>query len=434
MKKLLLLLLITLGASSNACAEDLIDLIKGDYTAKADSMEHCFIENFMDKTKGTFWSTPKNVENSSQYIYWQQAHAIDVIIYAFNRLKETDTDKANTYRTYIRSWVSNYANNYHGRTFENPYTDDMVWIGLTLTHIAEALGSQAYYRLAKNLYDQHIITRAIVDDKGFRLPWNWDKNDDGTYKDQNGNACTNGPAALLSAILYQKYGDESYLDNAIALYDYMIANICKSDGRVEEPPLTYTQGAFGEACRLLYHITGKAQYRTKAYLYISYAFNNGRCTNNGLLRHEGESMDQSIFKSVLIPYACNFVLDEKMMKSQRKAILKKMQTNAEALAENLDWEQYPNMYCPYYWGEAYDYNSGKYASMGAMTSGASLFENVARMQLGIIKAHEEALGIENITNEGNSRYDNTTYNLAGQKVADSYKGIVIRNNKKYINR
>ncbi len=432
MQKLLLLLLMTLGAWSNACAQELVDLIEGDYTAKADSIEHCFIENFMNKQKGTFWSTPKDAERSSGNIYWQQAHAMDVIVYAYNRLKETDKEKANTYRNYMRSWVTNYANNYHGRTFENPYTDDMVWIGLTLTHIAEAIGSETYYKQAKSLYDKYIITRAIIDDKGFRLPWNWDKNADGTYKDQNGNACTNGPASLLSAILYQKYGEQSYLDNAIALYDYMVANICKTDGRVEEPPLTYTQGAFGEACRLLYHITGKAQYRSKAYQYISYAFTSGRCTHDGILRHEGESMDQSIFKSVLIPYACNFVLDEKMLKTNRKAVMLKMQSNAEALAENLDWEQYPKMYCPYYWGEPYDYNSGKYASMGAMTSGASLFENVARMHLGLIKVNEEALGIENVTSGNNSRYDNATYNLAGQKVDDSYKGIVIRNNKKYI--
>ena len=34
-------------------------------------------------------------------------------------------------------------------------------------------------------------------------------------------------------------------------------------------------------------------------------------------------------------------------------------------------------YGPYYWGEAYD--SSEAASMGAMASGASLLENVARM-------------------------------------------------------
>ncbi len=430
MKKTTILLYLICGFWSTLCAQDLTKYIKGDYNAKADSLEFCYINNFMDKTKGTFWSTPKNIENSSQYIYWQQAHAIDVIVYAYERIKESDPNKSAIYKNYIRKWVTNYANNYHGKTFENPYTDDMIWIGLTLTHISEALEDDSYFKKAKDLYDKHIITRAITDDRGFRLPWNWDKNADGSYKDQTGNACTNGPASLLAAKLYDKYGEENYLQNSKDFYSYMQKHISKSDGRVEEPPLTYTQGAFGEACRLLYHITGEAQYRSKAYQYINYAFTDGRCTHNGLLRHEGESMDQSIFKAVLIPYACNFVLDEKFTLTQRLNILKKMQSNAEALWKNLDKERYPQMYCPFYWGDRYDYNSGKNASMGAMTSGASLFENVARMHNELKKASEDT-AIEEIKAEENN---SQTYNLAGQVVGNNYKGIVIRNHKKYINR
>ncbi|MCS3198390.1 glycoside hydrolase family 76 protein [Bacteroides thetaiotaomicron] len=40
---------------------------------------------------------------------------------------------------------------------------------------------------------------------------------------------------------------------------------------MEEPPLTYTQGTFGEACRQLYHITQESKYMDKAKQVINYA-------------------------------------------------------------------------------------------------------------------------------------------------------------------
>ena len=50
---------------------------------------------------------------------------------------------------------------------------------------------------------------------------------------------------------YRKFGGENYLEDAKMLYKYIVGSLLKSDGRVEEPPLTYTQGTFGEACRQL---------------------------------------------------------------------------------------------------------------------------------------------------------------------------------------
>ena len=50
----------------------------------------------MNKSKGTFWSTPKDMSNESAYIYWQQAHAMDVVIYSYKRIKDTNTQLAAT--------------------------------------------------------------------------------------------------------------------------------------------------------------------------------------------------------------------------------------------------------------------------------------------------------------------------------------------------
>ena len=52
----------------------------------ADSCTYVLIEQFMDKTKGTFWVSPQNISGNSAntYIYWQQAHAIDVVYILMN--------------------------------------------------------------------------------------------------------------------------------------------------------------------------------------------------------------------------------------------------------------------------------------------------------------------------------------------------------------
>lgn len=375
MKKRILSLLMLLSATTAIMAYNatLSKLVKTDYEGKADSLTKVFIKEFMNTSKGIFWITPKGANSSNTYIYWQQAHAIDVVIYAYERnLAAGNKAQANIYKNYVSKWFQNKGNNYSGGStgFENPYTDDMCWIALTLLRMGEVFDNNNYFTTAKKLFDNAIMARAVEEEKGMWLPWN-DSEGSGP------NACTLSPACLIAAKLYMKYGTEKYLDYAEKFYTYMTNHITKSDGRVEEPPLTYTQGTFGEACRLLYHITGNFVYKNKAATYINYAFTNGRCTHNGLLRHEGTSMDQSLFKAVLIPYAVNFCLDEKMTINYRRTIVTALLKNADALWKNLDKEAYPKMYCPYYWGEAYD--SSEAASMGAMASGASLLENVARM-------------------------------------------------------
>lgn len=436
MKRLLTLafcLLAALGAW--AYADSCKNLTAGkDYSGKADSLETVLVDNFMNKTMGYFYSTPNDVEHGTTYIYWQQAHAMDVVIYAYERKKDVSKARAAVLKRYMDLWYTNHANNYHhdgsDRTgFLNPYTDDMAWISLTLMRLTEATGDQKYANTAKEVYDKYIITRATRDEKGLYLPWNWDRNADGSYVHPNGGACTNGPSCLLAAKLYQTYGDEKYLEDAKGLYNFMVKYVCQSDGRCEEPPLTYTQGTFGEACRQLYHITGSLTYKVAAAKYLRYAISStSRCCDRGLLRHEGESMDQSIFKAVLIPYLVNFALDEDCCSdSQRKEVVTFLLKNADTLWANLDKEAYPKMYCPYYWGSRYD--SSKTASMGAMVSGASLMENVARL-CNVI--NEEADGIDEMMAGDNEIMNARTYDMNGRPANEKQRGLLIRGGKKYL--
>ena len=355
-----------------------------DWAATADSCTFVLIDQFMNKEKGTFWKSPKDVSGGSFNIYWQQAHAMDVVVYSYECIKDTNPELADTYKEYFRLWFENKANNYHHNDadetgFLNPYTDDMCWICLTLIRLSEATGDATYVNTARKIYDSYIITRAWTDAKGTGLPWNNGDKD----KDKVRNACTNSPGCLVAAKLYRKFGEDKYLDDAKMLYNYMITNLLKSDGRVEDLPLTYTQGTFGEACRQLYHITKERQYMRQAELVINYTMTSDRCLSSWILRDEGTDMDQSIFKAVFVPYAVNLALDNDASDSTKKRIALFLQDNAEALWKNLDRSEYPAMYCNYYWGKMFP--SGDIASMGAQASGASLMEGIARMMSALEK-------------------------------------------------
>lgn len=340
------------------------------WAALADSCTNVLVMNFLDKSTGTFWSTPNDIERSSEYIYWQQAHAMDVLLYAAERLKESDPSRSALYLEYADKWFLNYANNYN-RTYRgegsyggffNDYTDDMAWICLTLIRITEVSGDAKYRDTAREVFDRYIWTRRITTLKGTGLPWtNYPKDQ------ENLNACTNAPSCLVAAKLYEVYKLSDYLNIAKTLFAYNIANM-PDEERVEEPPLTYTQGTFGEACRRLYHITGESDYMTKAGAVLKYALTSNRCTDSstGALRHEGTNMDQSIFKAVLIPYAVNFVLDENSDSRTAQTIREKLLVNAKLLDKHLDRSRYPRMYCDYFWGSTFTDGT---PSMGAQVVG-----------------------------------------------------------------
>ena len=248
------------------------------------------------------------------------------------------------------------------------------------------------------------------------------------------NACTNAPACVVASKLYLRFGDETYKQTAIDIYDYMhnvMVTELNNDGRVEDPPLTYTQGTFAEACRLLYHLTGESQYLNTAVKVTFYLCSSSRCVDHGLLRHEGTTMDQSIFKAVAIPYIVNIVLEEDASEAYQKQFVRFLQKNANALWDNLLKD--PLMYCNYYWGEPIDTN--EVPSLGAMVSGASLMENMARLALALKSAEATDLRTPALSN---TRTLAPIYDLQGRRLtsrqSESMRGIWIGNGKKYIAR
>jgi len=369
------------NGGNNTTVEDPQTPASERWSALADSTTNVLMSCFFDKSTGTFWASYRNQDNDSQYTYWQQAHALDVLLWSYKRIKADKPNLANTYEGYFKKWFDNDANNYNNTYdkdgnyggFFNDWTDDMAWICITLLRMTEFTGEELYAQTSKEVFDNYIWTRSTKSSKGVCLPWT-NHDEDKT----NFNACTNTPACLVAALLYQKFGETNYLKIAEDLYAFNINNM-PDEERVEEPPLAYTQGTFGEAARILYHITGEKSYMDKAGKVLNYAFTSNRTTSNGILRSEGNSMDQAIFKAGLIEYAVNYVLDEGADKNTALQIKEKLIQNAEVLDKHLDRIYYPQMYANYYWGETVA--AGATVNMGAQASGSALIEGVARMTL-----------------------------------------------------
>ncbi len=415
----------TAATSLQAQNSALGDIIERDYSRRADTLEYVLTNQFLNSAQGTFYAIPRTYPNyaaESTYIYWQQAHALNVIVYAYQRIKDTGDSRINNYKRIMQFWYRSHANNWYHKNgdttgFYNEYTDDMCWICLTLLHISEALNVDTYAATARKVFDEYVLPRASRDASGLlSLPWK----DDGSAP----NACTNAPGCLLAAKLYERYGHESYLQTAKDLYAWQ-ANEMKThfntDGRVEDPPLTYTQGTFGEAARHLYHLTGDPTYMSMASKVLYYSISSTRCTYKGLLRDEGTSMDQSIFKAVLIPYLVNYVLDEDASLAYRKRIITFLQKNANTLWDNLNLLAYPKTFCNYYWGEPVD--PSKVPSMGAMVSGASLMENTTRMAIAL--TGRDANSLNHPLADDEHRTPTHIFNAAGQHRHNMQRGLNI---------
>ena len=350
------------------------------WEALADSCTFVMVNSFMNKGTGTFNTSPNDINKETWNAYWQQGPSIEVLLASYERIKSTQANLASTYLTYFQKWFDNDANNYNNTYdsaggaghFYNQWNDDMGAIGIALLHMADVTGEAKYAQTAKDLFDTYVWPQAKTNSKGTGLPWTSRAED----KD-NLNSTANNTNALVAITLYNRYKEAKYLTIAKTLYNFNVANM-PDEERVEEPPLSYTQGYFAETARLLYHATGEQAYMDKAGKVLTYCFRSTRCADSstGILRHEGTDVNQSIFKSIYIPYAVNFVLDGNASSSDREYLYGKILLCADTLDKHLDRKTFPQMYCDYFWGTTF---TTGVPSLGAQVSGASLMEGTARM-------------------------------------------------------
>ena len=352
-----------------------------DWDAAADSAVNVLVDRFMDKNTGTFWTISDNVDpRMSTYNYWPQAHAMDVIVDAYLRIKDSDPERAGQYEKYMASWHKNRANNYNGPDYYNAYTDDMEWIVLTLLRMYEATGVQEYFDFARDTYDKWIITRWTDDENGGGIRWSLDA---GNSK----NACSNGPAAICAMRLYGFTSEQKYMDDAVKIYGWLSENLYNpstgmvadnmAGGKVNGGALSYNQGTFMGAAHLLYKATKDSRYLAEAMKAARHQMDSR--STDGIMNAEADkaNSDNALFKGIFIRYATLMVNDTVFDFRFREELKRYISQNAiTCWSDGIDKSEGSDMFFNYDWRSPY---TGENGYLNPQVSATTLIEAMTRL-------------------------------------------------------
>lgn len=306
------------------------DNTETDWQKVADQSSNALVNFYWNRNKNFFNYYPAKADTPSEnWHYWPQAHAMDVLIDAYVRTGDSK------WKYYFSLWHEGVKQKSGGSYF-NDFVDDMEWICLTMIRLYESTNDTRYMETAQLLWDK--IKAQWNDQAGGGIAWKqsqpWSK-----------NACSNGPAGIIAARMYQLNGNkkedldwaqkihnwqsETLLDKQTgAVYD----NINANTEVVTKWLFTYNQGTYMGMAHELYKITGEAQYLDDACKAADYCIQNLIDKENNILKDEG-TKDGGLFKGIFIRYFVKLILEENLQKANRGRYLNFFNNNANVLNE-----------------------------------------------------------------------------------------------------
>lgn len=270
--------------------------------------------NFEGYPERYYFNYGSDLSNMTTNHYWPQAHAMDVMVDAYMR-----TGNSFYSDIYPLWWIGAPAFNFSGREEDpwwNEFVDDMEWIVLAQIRMYESTGEKKYIEKAKQIYDDWIWPTWGPENEA---PWyggiTWK-----TDVSKSKNACSNGPAAIIAARLYNMYDKAGftngkdkteYLNEATKIYSWLRDNLYDpKDGRVQDnmndqgkvsPAIyTYNQGTFIGAAVELYKITGDKQYLQEASRAADYVI--GHMSGNEGVLEDATTGDGGLFHGIFFRY------------------------------------------------------------------------------------------------------------------------------------
>ncbi|OOG16120.1 glycosyl hydrolase family 76 [Sphingobacterium sp. CZ-UAM] len=328
-----------------------------------------------DKMISGFWNDAgyfNNAINQSDqgFQYWPNAHAMDVVIDAYLRTKDAK------YSAYFSKWFEGVKVK-NGNSYYNVFYDDMEWNALTMLRLYETTKEQKYLDAVLLLWTD--ITKAWNEQyAGGGLAWRKDM----LYSK---NACSNGPASILAARLYNLTKNENYLTWAKKIYEWQKAtlynpssgavydNVNGETDAVDLTTLTYNQGTFLGTAVELFKITNDQIYLVDAQKISYYTITRCIDVGNNILRDEGNG-DGALFKGIFIRYFIEYLNLEGIDAAYRAKFEKFLVNNGK-----IAWTKgthLPTLLFGSSWAQPPIGNS----EISAYASAAMLFEGLARYQ------------------------------------------------------
>lgn len=308
-----------------------------EWSKMADGMSQALINNFWgasfeDQPERYYFNYGSNQTNMTTEHYWPQAHAMDVLVDAYMRTGDK------RYKELFPLWWKGAPKfNFAGRMnpedpWWNVFVDDMEWIVLAQIRMFECTGNKMYIDKARQMYDDWIWPTWGPENEA---PWyggiTWK-----TDVSKSKNACSNGPASLIAARLYNFYDKakfkdgkkkEAYLNEAIKIHTWeknylfnrengAVYDNINRKGEVQKNWIfTYNSGTFLGTAHELFRITGDEQYLKDAVLAADYVINH--LSKNGILS-DASNGDGGLFHGIFFRYFVKLINEKALDKSTRK--------------------------------------------------------------------------------------------------------------------
>ena len=338
---------------------------KIDWNIAANKSTNSLINSFWNKNENYFnYSSNGN----TQFHYWPQAHALDVLIDAYERTSN------NEFKIYFDLWFEGVKKK-NGNSFYNNFYDDMEWNALAILRAYEATNDTKYKEAALQIWEY--IKVGWNDNAGGGISWV-------KGQEYSKNACSNAPAAILAARLYQKFGDENNKEWAVKIYNWqkntlfnnsngaVYDNINSQTGKInKEWIFTYNQGTFIGAAVELHKIFNEKAYLKDATLAANYT--TGSLVDNSILKSEGTG-DGGLFKGIFIRYLTELVQQDRLDIADKKRFIQFLKYNAETL-----WTDGTNP-SPILYGPNWKENPGSSTGLTEQLSGCMLIETMAHLE------------------------------------------------------
>jgi len=261
-------------------------------------------ENFIN----IFWDAKKNYfyHNNTQMLdlkhfsgpllglytdFWLEAQNWETVMDIYDR-QGTDF-----YKDMIDRVYDGFLHCYPDFT-KNMYYDDIGWWAMGCTRAYTITGDSRYLNDAKTMFDY--IYTAWSEDIGGALFWNTNR----TEK----NVCTNCPAATTAARLSVLLNDQSYLQKAVEIFDWVNENLYdrqtgklndtkRIDGSISQGQYSYNYGTFAGAAYELYTTTADKSYLEYVTKPLDYLL--ATKATEGILHSEGDG-DGSAFRTIYL--------------------------------------------------------------------------------------------------------------------------------------
>ncbi len=241
------------------------------------------------------------VTGDNKDYFWCQALDIQMAEDVYLRTKKTEhkTLIDNLLKTFI---IQNRGTTAPGDWGWNEFNDDILWAGLAFVRGYQITANPTHLEYAKYafdlLYNSYNGRDACWDEELGGGIW-WRRRSKGSAANVTDNeraksALSNSPAVMLACYLYELTEKQEYLEKAITIMDWLLANLYDSrDGGVYENITwegirrgkgnVYTNGAFLGAATHIHRLTGIAKYYTAAEKAASFVVTNK--TTGSILSH-----------------------------------------------------------------------------------------------------------------------------------------------------